>query len=72
MGAFPRPPPGTPDEAATAEARRKDIIATCALMVMQRDRAAWNAMTAAQKLDAVRAEVVLWKGLRVFLHDKAL
>ena len=57
---------------ATAEARRTDIIATCALMVLQRDRTAWNAMTGAQNLNAVRAEVSLWKGLRVFLHDKAL
>src|SRR3990167_876508 len=70
--AIPSPPPVTPDDAATAEARRKDIIATCALMVMQRDRTAWNAMTSAQRLDAVRQQVDLWKGLRVFLDDKTL
>ena len=62
----------TPNEAATAEAQRQDIIATCALAVMHRDRVAWNAMTSAQKLDAVRQEVALWKGLRVFLHDQTL
>lgn len=64
----------TTERAATAlsESRRHDIVALCALMVMRRDAAAWNAMTGPQKVQAVRTEADLWKGLREFVDDKTL
>jgi len=57
------------DEAAGAESRRKDILATIAWAVRLRDVAAWNALTLQQKRAAVFAQADIWRDLRVFLDS---
>ena len=41
---------------AASPAYRKEVLASCAVVVRSRDVAAWNAMTDKQRLEAVRAE----------------
>jgi len=48
--------------------REKDMLATCALVVRSRDIAAWNAMTALQKKNAVQAEADVWVNIREFIE----
>lgn len=57
---------------ALADSRRKDILATVAIIVKERDVAAWNAMTITQKVEAVRNEADIWKAFREFIDDKAV
>lgn len=52
----------------TATSRRKDILATCALIVRARGIAAWNGMTLQQKKDATLAEADVWVTIRDFIE----
>ena len=51
-------------EKATATSRQKDIAATIAFAIRNKDVAAWNAMTANQKKNAVLTGCDAWRDLR--------
>jgi|KBSSwiStaDraftv2_1062776.scaffolds.fasta_scaffold11619_3 hypothetical protein len=53
----------------TATSRRKDVLATCALIVRARGIAAWNAMTLQQKVTAAFAEADVWVNIRDFIES---
>src|SRR4029077_13056508 len=52
----------------TATSEQKDRLADRACDVRGRDVAAWNAMRAAQKVAAVRAEQNTWTNIREFIE----
>ena len=51
---------------ADTESLTPSVLATLAVLVRGRDVAAWNALSAAQKKTAVRAEATVWKSMREF------
>ena len=53
-----------------AESRKKDILAMLAVIVRGKDPVAWNGMTQAQKIDAIRAAAGIYKNIREFIDDK--
>lgn len=53
----------------TQTSRRKDLLATCALIVRARGIPAWNASTLQQKKDATFAEADVWVGIRDFIEQ---
>lgn len=65
-------PPVPVATVALTESRRKETLSTMALIVMQRDPTAWNAMSVDQRLRAIQTEAYLWKGLREFVDDKTI
>lgn len=52
----------------TATSRRKDVLATCALVVRARGIATWNGMTVQQKKDATLVEADVWSNIRDFIE----
>ena len=63
--------PPTLSEIAQRDSRMKSVIATMAVVTMEKDRVAWNLMTQAQKIQAVKDELDVWKTFREWVDDKA-
>lgn len=55
---------------AFTESQRKDLVALCACAVRGRNVSAWTAMTTQQKVDATKAELNVFRGMREFIDDK--
>lgn len=58
------------DAQSLSSSRKKDILASIALVVRSRDIAGWNTMTTNQKVTATLAEADVWKAIRTFIDDK--
>lgn len=55
-------------ERSQRTSRQKDILATVAFIIRHKDPAAWDAMTGAQKRNAVQAGADQWRDIRIFIE----